>query len=501
MKIAFAGMGLPKSGAYIVAVGENKDFSPSARELDKLAKGQLTRAVKASKFTGKRHQFLTILAPAGLDTDRIVLMGIGKAAELTDHQAEALGGNLLGHIGKAGDKIISVAIDGFSGAKLPAHVLAAHFAIGLELRSYRFDKYKTKEKPEDKWSVEQVHIMCEKTAPAKDQFARLQKIASGVCLTRHVVNEPPNVIYPETFAEQAKILSKLGVKVDILDEKQMKNLGMGALLGVAQGSVRPPRMVIMHYDGTGKAKGKKSAPIALIGKGVTFDTGGISIKPANGMEEMKWDMAGAGAVLGTMLALAGRKAKVNVIGAVGLAENMPDGNAQRPSDIVKAYDGQTIEVLNTDAEGRLVLCDVMSYVQEKYKPGVMVDLATLTGAIVVALGSEFAGLFSNNDDLAKQLAKAGEHVGEKLWRMPLAETYDKEMDGFQSDLRNIGHGREAGSCTAAAFLGKFVNKDVAWAHLDIAGMAWNKKDHGAVPKGASAFGVRLLDRWIADHHE
>jgi leucyl aminopeptidase len=501
MKIAFAGLGIPKTGAYVVAVAEGREFSAAAKEADKLTKGQISRAVKTSKFTGKRHQFLNIVAPHGVECDRIVLMGIGKASELTEHQAEALGGNLFGHLGKSSDKTITVAIDGISGAKLGAASIAAHFAVGAQLRADRFDKYKTKEKAEDKWSVEHFHVLCDKSAAAKTAFTTLEKIADGVRLTRLLVNEPPNVIYPESFAAHAKQLTKLGVKVEVLDEKQLKSLGMGALLGVAQGSVRPARVVLMHYDGAGKAKGKKSGPIALIGKGVTFDTGGISIKPAGGMEEMKWDMAGAGAVTGAMMALAGRKAKVNVLGAVGLVENMPDGNAQRPSDIVKSYNGQTIEVLNTDAEGRLVLCDVMAYVQEKYKPHTMIDLATLTGAIVVALGSEFAGLFSNNDELAKNLSRAGDAVGEKLWRMPLAEAYDKEMEGFQSDLRNIGSGREAGSCTAAAFLGKFVEKGVAWAHLDIAGTAWSKKDHGAVPKGASAFGVRLLDRFIADHFE
>lgn len=507
MKIAFAGLGVPKSGAYVVGVYENKELSPSARDLDKSHKGVIGRAIAASKFTGKRHQFLTILAPSGMEVDRIVLMGLGKVEEINEFQIESLGGNLVGHLSKSGDRTVSVAIDGFAKSKLDSATMAAHFGYGARLRSYRFDKYKTKEKAEDKPMMETLNIMSGKAAAAKEQFGILEKLAESVNFTRNLVNEPPNVIYPETFAAQLKSFNKLGIKVDILDEKQIRALGMGALIGVAQGSVRPPRVAILRYDGAGKsaAKNKKgkgeNGPIALIGKGVTFDTGGISIKPAGGMEEMKWDMAGAGAVVGAMMALASRKARVNVIGAVGLVENMPDGNAQRPGDIVTSYAGQTIEVLNTDAEGRLVLCDVMAYVQDKYKPSVMVDLATLTGAILVALGHEFAGLYSNDDELSKQLVKAGEATGERLWRMPLCDAYDREVDGFQSDLKNIGNGREAGSATAAHFLGRFVQKGVKWAHLDIAGTAWAKKDHGVTPKGASAYGVRLLNHWIAENFE
>ena len=501
MKIAFAGLGIPDHGAYVVGVYDGKDLSPSAQELDKKFKGVIKRAIKASKFTGKRHQFLTILAPTGLDVDRIVLMGLGKTSELNDHQCEALGGNLIGHLAKSSDKAISVAIDGFSNAKLESSKIAAHFALGARLRAYRFDKYLTKEKPENKPSLEVLNIMCGKPQAAKNMFGDFEKLADAVFMTRNLVNEPPNVIYPESFAEETKKLNKLGIKVDILDEKQIRALGMGALIGVAQGSVRSPRVVTMRYDGAGKSKSKGKGPIAFVGKGVTFDTGGISIKPANGMEEMKWDMAGAAAVVGAMMALSARKAKVNAIGAIGLVENMPDGNAQRPSDIVKTMSGQTVEVLNTDAEGRMVLCDVLWYVQEKFKPSVVVDLATLTGAIVVALGSEFAGIFSNDDGLSKQLTDAGNMVGEKLWRMPLCEAFDKELDGFQSDLKHIGNGREAGSSTAAHYLGRFIQKGVKWAHLDIAGVAWSKKDHGAIPKGASAYGVRLLDRFVAENFE
>ena len=327
----------------------------------------------------------------------------------------------------------------------------------------------------------------------------MDKIADGVFFTRDLVSEPPNVIYPETLAEACKSLKKLGIRVDVLDEKQMKKLGMGALLGVGQGSVQPPRLVTMSWHGNPSANDKR--PIAFVGKGVTFDTGGISIKPAGGMEDMKWDMAGAGAVIGAMMAIAGRKAKANVVGVVGLVENMPSGNAQRPGDVVKTMSGQTVEVLNTDAEGRLVLADAMWYAQEKFNPRCVVDLATLTGAIILSLGHEYAGIFSNDDKLSEQLTKAGKEVEEQLWRFPMGEAYDKEIDRPVADIKNIGSGRDAGSITAAQFLQRFIKKGTPWAHLDIAGMAWQGKDKPLGPKGATAFGVRLLDRLIADQFE
>jgi leucyl aminopeptidase len=298
------------------------------------------------------------------------------------------------------------------------------------------------------------------------------------------------------MAERAASLADLGVSVEILDEDRIGELGMGALLGVAQGSVRAPRVVVMEYRGGAAG----TAPVAFIGKGVTFDTGGISIKPAAGMGDMKWDMAGAGVVIGLMRALAGRKAKVNAVGIVGLVENMPSGTAQRPGDIVRSMSGQTIEVLNTDAEGRLVLADVLWYCQERFKPQLMVDLATLTGAVIVALGSEHAGLFANNEELAERLIAAGNAVGEKLWRLPLSESFDRAIDSDAADVKNIAGDRGAGSSIGAQFLKRFVN-DVPWAHLDIAGVAWSKKDAPTVPKGATAFGLRLLDRFVADHYE
>jgi leucyl aminopeptidase len=316
-------------------------------------------------------------------------------------------------------------------------------------------------------------------------------------LTKELVTEPANIIYPESFVERCKHLAELGVEISVLDDKDMAALGMGALLGVAQGSRRPARLLVMKWDGTG---GSQERPVALVGKGVTFDTGGISIKPAAGMEDMKWDMGGAGAVAGAMKALAGRKAKAYVVGVCGLVENMPDGNAQRPGDIVTSMSGQTIEVLNTDAEGRLVLCDALHWVQEKYNPEYIVDLATLTGAIIVSLGSEYAGLFSNSDELADKLTAAGKASGDPLWRFPLSKAYDKMIDSPIADMKNIG-GKGAGSITAAQFLGRFIKDGVKWAHLDIAGTVWADKAGPVWDKGATGFGVRLLDRFVADNFE
>jgi leucyl aminopeptidase len=334
---------------------------------------------------------------------------------------------------------------------------------------------------------------------AERGYGALEKTVDAIYFTRDLVSEPGNVIYPETLAAQAKTLEQLGVDVEILDEAAMRKLGMGALLGVAQGSARPPRLVVLQWRGAGEGE-RETAPLAFIGKGVTFDTGGISIKPAAGMGEMKWDMAGSAVVIGLMRLLAARHAHINAVGVVGLVENMPSGTAQRPGDIVTSMSGQTIEVLNTDAEGRLVLADALWYCQDRFKPRLMIDLATLTGAIVVALGHHHAGLFANDEELATRLIEAGKAVGEEVWRLPLAEVYDRDIDSDAADVKNIASGRAAGSIVAAQFLQRFVDK-VPWAHLDIAGMAWSSKDAPTVPKGATAFGVRLLDRFVADYYE
>jgi leucyl aminopeptidase len=321
---------------------------------------------------------------------------------------------------------------------------------------------------------------------------RWQPVYDGAVFTRELVTEPANIIYPETFVERAQAtLSGTGIEVEVLDGEAMAKLGMGALLGVAQGSVRNPRLLVMRWNGGEQGE----APVAFVGKGVTFDTGGISIKPAAGMESMKWDMGGAGAVVGGMVALAKRKAKANIIGVCGLVENMPDGNAQRPGDVVTSMSGQTIEVINTDAEGRLVLADAITYVQRTYKPKIIIDLATLTGAIVISLGHEFGGLFTMDDDLASKLLEAGQSSGDKVWRQPMADSFDKLIDSQIADMKNVGP-REGGSITAAQFIHRFVENGTRWAHLDIAGMAWSDKANTTYEKGATGFGVRLIDRFV-----
>jgi leucyl aminopeptidase len=369
--------------------------------------------------------------------------------------------------------------------------------LGLKLRSYKFDKYLTKasKKDDDAPKNQAITIGTANLAAAKKAIADADAVAGGVILARDLVNEPANILGPLEFAAEAKKLEALGVKVTILTDKDMKKLGMGALLGVAQGSVRPARMAIMEWMG-GKAKAK---PLAFIGKGVVFDTGGISIKPAGGMEDMKGDMGGAAAVIGLMKTLASREAKVNAVGAIGLVENMPDANAQRPGDIVTSMSGQTIEVINTDAEGRLVLADVLTHINKEYEPALMIDLATLTGAIMVALGQQHAGLFSNDDKLAADLTSAGIASNERVWRMPMGSDYDKMIDTKNADMKNIG-GKYAGSITAAQFLKRFVG-ETPWAHLDIAGTAMGSPSSDINTGWASGYGVRLLDRFVRDSHE
>ncbi|HYE49459.1 MAG TPA: leucyl aminopeptidase [Azospirillaceae bacterium] len=497
MKISFSPVALPKAGAVAVTVLADRTLGAFGRQLDERTGGLLTRAMEAGRFTGKADETLTLLAPAGLDTPRLLLVGLGEAAKATALTFQSAGGAAYVALAKSGETELSIAVEAHEGVALGGAEAAAELASGVLLRSYRFDKYRTKEPKDQKPTLKKVAVLTDEQAGAKKAFGRLEKVVDGVFLTRDVVSEPGNVIYPESLAERCQMLAELGVVVEVLDEKKMKKLGMGALLGVGQGSARPPRLVVMRWNG---APESKEGPLAFVGKGVTFDSGGISLKPGPGMEEMKWDMAGAGAVIGLMAALAGRKAKVNVIGVVGLVENMPDGNAQRPGDIVTSMSGQTIEILNTDAEGRLVLADALWYTQETFKPRFMVNLATLTGAIIVSLGHEHAGLFSNNDELADRLLQAGKSTGEALWRMPLSPAYDKDIDCDAADMRNIGTAGKAGSITAAQFLQRFVN-DLPWAHLDIAGTAWSKKDTGTVPKGATGFGVRLLDRLVADFYE
>ena len=503
MKISFAPPSLAKAGILVLTVGLDRKLGRLAQEADKASGGALSRAMEGGRFQGKADETLTVLGASGVAAHRVVLLGIGKAREATASTYLAAGGAAFAAVAKAGAADVAVAIDSAEDTKIGVGEAAAQLALGFRLRSYRFDKYKTRQPKDQKASIGQLTVMTAAVPAARKAHAELAPLADGVFLTRDLGTEPANVLYPEALGERCRELKRLGVQVEVLDEKRMAKLGMGSLLGVGQGSRRPPRLVVMRWNGVprgSKAAAKHKQPVAFVGKGVTFDTGGISIKPAAGMDEMKFDMSGAGAVIGLMAALAGRKAKANVVGVVGLVENMPDGNAQRPGDIVKSMSGQTIEVLNTDAEGRLVLADAVWYTQATFKPRCMIDLATLTGAIVVSLGSEHAGLFSNDDKLAKRLIEAGEATGETLWRMPLGAAYDKDIDSDAADMKNIGSPGKAGSIIGAQFIQRFVN-GVPWAHLDIAGTAWIKKDLPTSPRGASGFGVRLLDRLVRDHYE
>jgi leucyl aminopeptidase len=466
------------------------ELSGAAAALEKTLKGGLKRALEAAEFTGKKGQQASLLAPGKYR--KILALGTGKAG--SPAKPEEWGGALVAALSK--EKSVAVLVE------TPAH--AAKLAFGARLRAYRFDKYRTTQKDDEKAKLAKLTVLTPDPHEAEAEYKTLAAIAYGVEFTRDLVTEPANVLYPAEFADRAEALKKLGLKVEVFGQKELEKLGFGTLLSVSQGSAREPRVVVLQWFGAehgddGKKGSKKlKEPLAFIGKGVTFDTGGISIKPAAGMEDMKWDMAGAGTVVGLMAALAGRKAKVDAVGLVGLVENMPSGTATRPGDVVKSLSGQTVEILNTDAEGRLVLADVLYYAQERFAPKYMVDLATLTGAIIVGLGHEYAGLFSNDDELSEKLTAAGKAVNEPLWRMPLApmgESYDKDINSAIADVKNIGGGRAGGSITAAQFLQRFVNGK-PWAHLDIAGMAWAAKDSAVTPKGATAFGVRLLDAFV-----
>jgi leucyl aminopeptidase len=493
LKIEFDRFKAPGKGVLIVFCDDALKIGAATGKLLGDAADLIARAAEADGFTGKSANTLDIIAPAGLKVSRLVVIGCGKVSDLKEKDFLKLGGIAAGKA-PAAAKQATVVAELPDAAMSPEAV--AQLAIGATLRSYSFDRYKTKKKEgEDKPAALDLVIAVANPAAAKRAWVQSEGLAEGVVWARDLVNEPANVLYPEEFARRTTALRKLGVLVEVLDVKAMKRLGMNALLGVGQGSVHESRLVIMRWNG-----GKRgAAPISFIGKGVCFDTGGISIKQAGGMEDMKGDMAGAAAVVGLMHVLASRKAKANVIGAIGIVENMPDGNAQRPGDIVKTMSGQTIEIINTDAEGRLVLADVLHYVGTKYKPQFMIDLATLTGAIIVALGQEFAGLFANDDKLAERLLKAGAATGERLWRMPLGSEYDKKIDSKFADMKNTG-GRDGGAITAAQLLQRFVDK-TPWAHLDIAGTGMGSPQTDVNKSWASGFGVRLLDRLVADYYE
>ena len=494
MLIAFPTAADATPHALVVLAGPNGVLSSGAAAADTATGGQVKRAIAAGRFDGEAAALVEILAPNGIAATRLIVAGTGPVDAASVTAFEKLGGAIAARLQSSGETRVTVDLAGVTGA-VPAAAAAAHLAHGATLRNWRFDKYHTTMKPKQKPTLVNFDIVG--VEGAETLHTQLSAIADGVMRTRALVAEPANIIYPESFVEQAQSLKDLGIELTVLGEPEMAALGMGALLGVSQGSVRPARLMAMRWNGTGNPDAK---PVVFVGKGVTFDTGGISIKPAAGMEDMKWDMGGAGAVTGALHALAARKAKAHVIGVVGLVENMPDGNAQRPGDVVTTMNGQTVEVINTDAEGRLVLCDAIWWAQEQYNPEIVVDLATLTGAIIVALGHEYGGMYCNDDGLAKQLKQAGRTSGEQLWRMPLGDAYDKLIDSQIADILNVGP-RNGGSITAAQFIKRFVKPGVKWAHLDIAGMVWADKAGALYEKGATGFGVRLLDRFIAENHE
>ncbi len=498
MLVSFDSQSLPSKGTIILVAKDKVKLDKIASKLDKDIDGAITKAAKLQNYSGKKGEILVLAAPAKTSYDNIIIAGLGSPKDIKDDSFLKLGGKISVVLNNLKVKKAFLVLEGLKDDS-NASILIAE---GASLRGYRFDKYKTKDKEKLKVYLQELSILCEEHKKAAQLYKNKEKLLQGVFFTRNLITEPSNILYPKSYAEIIKKeLTPLGVKVTILDTKQMQEEKMGSLLGVAQGSHNPPQLVIMEWAGDKKSKAVKKAPIGFVGKGVTFDTGGISIKPAANMWDMKYDMGGSAVVVGLMKSLAGRKAKVNVVGVVALVENMPGGNAQRPGDVVTSMSGQTIEVLNTDAEGRLILADALTYIQKYYNPELIVDLATLTGAIVISLGFEHAGLFSNNDKLSEKLTKAGIAVDEKLWRMPMGNSYDKLMDSPIADMQNINLDRGAGSITAAQFLKRFIENDLPWAHLDIAGVTWADKDKDICPRGATGFGVRLLDKFVSDNYE
>jgi leucyl aminopeptidase len=482
--------------ALAVMVAEGGALSPSAAALDERLGGALARAITAARMTGKPGQAVELLAPQGVDAARVLAIGVGAADKVDGLGVEHWAGHAVKRLLTSGVEKLSLFVDAMGC--LSAADAAAKAGVGARLAAYRFDAYRTKLKPEQKPTLTDVQIVTEAGKAAQTRFECENAVVDGVYFARDLVNEPPNVLHPESFAQRLAELSELGVEVKVLGEAEMRKLGMNALLGVGQGSIWESKLVVMSWKGAGKA-----APVCLVGKGVTFDTGGISLKPGPGMDEMKGDMGGAAAVAGAMKAVAGRKAKANVVGIVGLVENMPDGSAQRPGDIVATMSGQTIEVLNTDAEGRLVLADVVWYAQEKHKPAAVIDLATLTGAVIISLGHEHAGLFCNDEDLAGAITAAAAAEGEPVWRLPMNAGYDKMIDTPNADMKNISGKPAAGSIVGAQFIKRFIKDGQAWAHIDIAGTAWKPGPYEdpTSPGWATGYGVRLLNRLVADRYE
>jgi leucyl aminopeptidase len=501
LDVSFQSLSADPEAVTVILAADGMELASKAQDFDTKSAGAVAKAAAAADYKAKLKSTLEIFAPAKIGIDRLIVVGIGKRETLSELQIIELGGIIVSAIQARKVSAASVIVDIEGTDDFKSEHIAALLAHGAQLRHYNFKKYLTKkpsdDSDKDKDGLKKLVVHTAHADKAKAAFSPLKAIANGVNVARDLVNEPANVLGPVELAEKTLALEKLGVEVEILDVKAMEKLKMGSLLCVGQGSERPSRMAVMVWNGAKGKKGQK--PVCFVGKGVIFDTGGISIKGAAGMEDMKGDMGGAAAVIGVMHALAERKANVNAVGLIGCVENMPSGNAVRPGDIVSSMSGQTIEVINTDAEGRLVLADVLWYAQETYKPKLIIDLATLTGAIMVALGKEYAGMFVNDDKLCDELTAASKATGEKVWRMPLDKAFDKMMDSKNADMKNTG-GRWAGSATAAAFLQRFV-KDTPWAHLDVAGTAMDGAKSDINTSWGSGWGVRLLDRFVADFHE
>ncbi len=494
MKLSFKEIALDGlkdiEGAVVVPVAGDGSLSGASEAADTLLNGAIRRAIDTSRFHAKHGDTLEYPVPAGTQASRIVIVGMGLE-KLTPTTARKLGGRIGSALGRLDESGATVFADA-----LGSPAMIAELSAGIKMRRYAFNKYKTQtEGPTDR-GPGNVVVAASDVSGAEKAFINTNALAEGTAFTRDLVSEPANVLYPSSFAERLLDLGELGVEVEVLNEDKLEELGMGSLLAVGLGSERESHVVVMKWLG---ADDKSAAPFCAVGKGVTFDTGGISIKPAGGMEEMTMDMGGAGVVSGLMKTVAMRKAKANVIGVVGLVENMPDGKATRPGDIVTAMSGKTIEIINTDAEGRLVLADVLYYAQREFKPRATINLATLTGAIIIALGNSRAGFFSNNDALSDQITAAAKEEDEGIWRMPLGKDYDDLIKSSLADIKNTG-GRAAGSATAAQFLQRFVD-DSPWAHIDIAGVTLSKEAKALYPKGASGWGVATLNRLVRDQFE
>lgn len=500
--ISFSKSPTLKAKTAIVMVGEGGKLTAAGAALDKDSKGAISHFIKTSpNFTGKAGQVSALPGPQKFKFERIVLWGMGKPEKLSVGEITDMGGRFCAAFAGMNVETAVFFADGFAAFKAVESAAAVSaFAAGLTLRGYSFDKYKTKAKDDKAPKNIKFEFVTEGHSKAQALYKDEKAVAAGVHFARDLVNEPPNKLYPASMATRVKAeLAPLGVKIEVLDEKKMTQLGFEAHLAVGMGSIRPPRVVVLHWNGAKKADSK---PVAFVGKGVTFDTGGINLKPSEGMAEMKMDMGGAAAVVGLFRALAARKAKVNAIGIIGLAENMPSDRSYRPSDVIGSLSGKTIEVLNTDAEGRLVLADALTYIQREYDPKFVIDLATLTGAIMIALGHEYCGAFVNDDKLWEQMQGASKATGEKLWRMPLDEAFKNSMKGSISDVQNLSTmGRYGGACSAAGFLAHFIDDKRVWAHLDIAGTAWVSRDTPLAARHATGFGVRVLNQLVADHYE